>query len=53
MIAECPVIHAGLIASLDRRVRSVEPHRFDFIASPDQIRLVKRFMAMLPEILRD
>ena len=32
LIAECPVIHGGLIASLDRRVRSVDPNAFDFIS---------------------
>lgn len=51
LIGECPVIHAGLIASVDRRVLSVDPNAFDFISTPDQLALVRRFMQSLPEIL--
>ena len=42
LIAECPVIHGGLIASIDRRVHSVDPNAFDFISGPDHIRLIDR-----------
>ena len=51
LIAECPVIHGGLIASIDRRVRSVDPDAFDFISGPDQLRLIRSFMSALPAIL--
>ena len=51
LIAECPVIHAGLIASVDRRVLSVDPNAFDFVSTPDQLALVRRFMQSLPGIL--
>ena len=51
VIAECPVIHGGLIASIDRRVRSVDPNAFDFISGPDQLRLIRSFMSALPAIL--
>ena len=51
LIAECPVIHAGLKASLDSRVRSVDPNAFDFISTPDQLVVVRKFMAVLPGIL--
>lgn len=52
LIAECPVIHGGLVASIDRSVRQVDPHAFQFIADPDQLALVQRFLIVLPEILR-
>jgi hypothetical protein len=51
LIAECPVMHAGLTASVDRRVWSVDPNAFDFISTPDQLALVRRFIRLLPEIL--
>ena len=51
LIAECPVIHAGLIASVDRRVLSVDPNAFEFISTPDQLALVRRFTQSLPGIL--
>jgi hypothetical protein len=51
LIAECPVIHAGLRASLDQRVRAVDPNAFEFIAHPDQIDLIRAFMRKLPSIL--
>jgi hypothetical protein len=51
LIAECPVIHGGLIASIDRRVRSVDPTAFDFISGPDQLRLIRSFMRALSAIL--
>jgi hypothetical protein len=51
LIGECPAIHAGLIASVDRRVLSVDPNAFEFISTPDQLALVRRFMQLLPGIL--
>jgi hypothetical protein len=51
LIGECPVIHGGLIASIDRRVRAVDPHAFVFISGSDQLRLVRTFMSALPAIL--
>jgi hypothetical protein len=51
LIAECPVIHAGLTASVDRRVLSVDPNAFEFISTPDQLALVRRFLQSLPEVL--
>jgi len=51
LIAECPVIHGGLVASVDRRARQIDPRAFQFIASQDQLALVRRFLAALPEIL--
>jgi len=52
LIAECPVIHAGLRASLDRTVRSVDPQAFEFIATTDQLATVRSFMSSLPDLLR-
>ena len=51
LIAECPVIHGALVASIDRRVHSVDPDAFDFISGPDQLRLIRSFMSALPAIL--
>jgi hypothetical protein len=51
LIAECPVIHAGLVASVDRRVLSVDPSAFEFISTLDQLALVQRFLHSLPGIL--
>lgn len=51
LIAECPVIHAGLIASIDRTVRTVDPNAFEYIARPDQLALVRTFLNALPGVL--
>lgn len=51
LIAECPVIHGGLMASVDRRVRSVDPDAFDFISGSNQLRLIRSLMNALPAIL--
>jgi hypothetical protein len=51
LIAECPVMHAGLRASLDHGARSVDANAFEFIARPDQIALIREFMRELPSIL--
>lgn len=51
LIAACPVVHAGIVASLDRRLRSVDPHAFTFISEPRHIATVRAFVAALPEIL--
>ena len=51
LIAECPVIHKGLIASIDRRVRAVDPNAFDFISESHQLTLIQSFMSALPTIL--
>jgi hypothetical protein len=51
LIAECPVIHAGLMASLERGVRAVDPDAFDFISGQDQLRLIQTFVSALPAIL--
>jgi hypothetical protein len=51
LIAECPVIHAGLRASLDSRVRTVAPDEFEFIAKNEQIDAIHHFLRLLPETL--
>jgi hypothetical protein len=51
LIAECPVIHGGLRASLDRRVHAVDPDAFDFISGPDHLMLIRSFMSAVPAIL--
>jgi hypothetical protein len=51
LIAECPVIHAGLRASLDPRARAVRADEFEFIAGNGQIASVQEFMRSLPQTL--
>ena len=51
LIAECPVIHRGLTASVDRGMHSVDPDAFDFISGPDQLGLIRSFISALPAIL--
>jgi hypothetical protein len=51
LIAECPVIHHALTASLERQTRTIDAHGFAFIAGNDDIAMVHDFMGALPEIL--
>jgi hypothetical protein len=52
LIDECPVIHAGLGASVGTRTRAVSATAFTFISENSQIAAVREFMRSLPEILR-
>jgi hypothetical protein len=52
LIHECPVIHAGIGASRDSRVRAVSASAFEFISENRQIASVREFMRSLPETLR-
>jgi len=51
LIAECPVIHAGIGASQDSRIRAVSATAFEFISENSQITCVHEFMNSLPETL--
>jgi hypothetical protein len=51
LIAECPVIHGGLMASIDRRVHSFDPDALDFIAGADQLKVIETVISGLPAIL--
>jgi hypothetical protein len=51
LIAECPVIHDALTASLTGRAGSIDPHAFTFIAGNADIARVRQFMALLPDRL--
>jgi hypothetical protein len=51
LIAECPVIHAGLRASLDPRARAAGADEFEFIAENGQIAVVHEFTRLLAETL--
>jgi hypothetical protein len=50
LIAECPVIHGGLIATIDSSVRSVDPHAFEFFSAPQQLALIESFMRSLSRL---
>ena len=51
LIAECPVIHDALTASLTHRVRAIDAHAFTFIACNADIARVREFMASLTDRL--
>jgi hypothetical protein len=53
LIAECPVIHAALAASLDQRIRSVDADAFELISSNSQIDTIRRYLRLLPDVLRE
>ena len=52
LIAECPVIHAAIGASLGLRMQSVSADAFEFISDNSQIAEVREFMRVLPDTLR-
>jgi hypothetical protein len=52
LIAECPVIHAGIGASRGSPTRSVDASAFEFISENSQIASVGAFMQSLPGALR-
>jgi len=51
LIAECPVIHGALTASLERQTREVDAHAFSFITDNVDIAKVHSFMDSLPDLL--
>jgi hypothetical protein len=51
LVAECPVLHDALRASLTPGTRAVDPQAFAFIADEADIDLVRRFAAALPRAL--
>lgn len=51
LIAEFPVMPAGLTASLDSRVRRFDAHAFEFISAGSQIATIQRYLQSLPEAL--
>jgi Family of unknown function (DUF6178) len=51
LIAECPVIHGALTASLERDTRAIDAHAFAFIADNADIAMVREFMGSLPDLL--
>ena len=52
LLDECPVIHAGMDASREGRLRAVGATDFEFISENSQIASVQRFFDTLPETLR-
>jgi hypothetical protein len=52
LIDECPVIHAGIAAGRESRIRAVSASAFEFISENSQIASVREFLQRLPEILR-
>jgi uncharacterized protein DUF6178 len=52
LVAECPVIHDALTASLTRRAQAIDAKAFTFIAGNADIARVRDFMASLADRLR-
>ena len=52
LIDQCPVLHAGVEASLDVRARAVSSSAFEFISQNTQIATVHRFTQSLNDILQ-
>jgi hypothetical protein len=52
LIAECPVLHAGIGASHGSGIRAISATSFEFIAETGQIASIHEFMRVLPETLR-
>jgi Family of unknown function (DUF6178) len=51
LIAECPVIHGALTASLERQTQVIDAHAFSFITGNADIAMVRSFMGALPDLL--
>jgi len=54
LIAECPVVHAGIDVSprtAASRTRSISPTAFEFISANSQIAAIREFLRGLPEAL--
>jgi hypothetical protein len=51
LIDEFPVMHAGIAASRDRRVRAVGAADFEFISANSQIQAIRDFITSLPGLL--
>ena len=51
LIAECPVLHAAIGASLSAGTRDVSPSAFEFISENRQIAVIRQFLEKLPTLL--
>jgi hypothetical protein len=51
LLAEFPVMHAGIRASGPSRPRSISASAFEFISDNGQLAIVRDFMASLPDTL--
>ena len=51
LIAECPVMHGALTASLEHHTQVIDAHAFTFIAGNTDIAIVRDFIGSLPDLL--
>jgi hypothetical protein len=51
LFGECPVVADALTATVERRRGAIDVGAFDFIATRDQIAVIRAFLARLPELL--
>jgi hypothetical protein len=51
LFGECPVVPQALVAIVDRRIGAIDVSAFDFIATKEQLEIIRTFLTRLPELL--
>jgi hypothetical protein len=51
LFGECPVVPAALTATVEGRVGAIDAGAFDFIATKEQLEVIRTFLTRLPELL--
>lgn len=51
LFGECPVVPAALVATVEGRVGAIDAGAFDFIATTEQLEVIRTFLTRLPELL--
>jgi hypothetical protein len=51
LFGECPVVPAALVATVEGRVGAIDAGAFDFIATKEQLEVIRTFLTRLPELL--
>jgi hypothetical protein len=51
LFGECPVVPAALVATVEGRVGAIDAGAFDFIATKEQLEVIRAFLTRLPELL--
>jgi hypothetical protein len=51
LFGECPVVPAALTATVEGRVGAIDAGAFDFIATKEQLEVIRVFLTRLPELL--
>jgi hypothetical protein len=51
LFGECPVVADALTATVERRRGAIDVKTFDFIATKEQLEVIRVFLTRLPELL--